>query len=116
VITACRPILLLHQLIEFSFVGGYSSKRKTSPALEGRPRGSPRWQYYLTNVCLEIGPLPPFAPHFPDPQVLIRLIGRQRGSTVERLPFLDTYRTMCRTPEPAFRRILEGMRELSFSG
>src|SRR6516225_11531695 len=26
------------------------------------------------------------------------------------LPFLDTYRTMCRAPEPAFRRVLEGIR------
>ena len=31
------------------------------------------------------------------------------------LPFLDTYRTMCRAPEPAFRRILEDMRELRFA-
>ena len=30
------------------------------------------------------------------------------------LPFLDTYRTMCRAPEPAFRRILEDVRELRF--
>jgi hypothetical protein len=28
------------------------------------------------------------------------------------LPFLDTYRTMCRAPEPAFRRILEDIRAL----
>jgi site-specific DNA recombinase len=28
------------------------------------------------------------------------------------LPFLDTYRTMCRAPEPAFRSVLEGIREL----
>ena len=31
------------------------------------------------------------------------------------LPFLDTYRTMCRAPEPDFRRILEGIRELRFA-
>src|SRR5262249_39155748 len=31
------------------------------------------------------------------------------------LPFLDTYRTMCRAPEPAFRTILEDMRELRFA-
>jgi hypothetical protein len=31
------------------------------------------------------------------------------------LPFLDTYRTMCRAPEPAFRRTLEGIRELRFA-
>ena len=31
------------------------------------------------------------------------------------LPFLDTYRTMCRAPEPAFRRILEDIRELRFA-
>ena len=30
------------------------------------------------------------------------------------LPFLDTYRTMCRAPEPGFRRILEDIRELRF--
>jgi hypothetical protein len=31
------------------------------------------------------------------------------------LPFLDTYRTMCRAPEPAFQRILEDVRELRFA-
>jgi hypothetical protein len=31
------------------------------------------------------------------------------------LPFLDTYRTMCRAPEPAFRQILEEVRELRFA-
>jgi hypothetical protein len=31
------------------------------------------------------------------------------------LPFLDTYRTMCRAPEPAFRQILEDVRELRFA-
>jgi len=31
------------------------------------------------------------------------------------LPFLDTYRTMCGAPEPAFRQILEGVRELRFA-
>jgi hypothetical protein len=30
------------------------------------------------------------------------------------LPFLDTYRTMCRAPEPAFRQVLEDIRELRF--
>jgi hypothetical protein len=30
------------------------------------------------------------------------------------LPFLDTYRTMCRVPAPAFRQILEDIRELRF--
>jgi hypothetical protein len=30
------------------------------------------------------------------------------------LPFLDTYRTMCLAPEPAFRQILEGIRDLRF--
>jgi hypothetical protein len=34
---------------------------------------------------------------------------------VRRLPFLDTYRTMCRAPEPAFRQILEDVRELGFA-
>src|SRR5262245_21510451 len=28
------------------------------------------------------------------------------------LPFLDTYRTMCFAPDPAFRRVLEEIREL----
>jgi hypothetical protein len=32
-----------------------------------------------------------------------------------RVPFLDTHRTMCRTPEPGFRRVLEGIRELRFA-
>ena len=31
------------------------------------------------------------------------------------LPFLYTYRTMCNAPEPAFRRILEDIRELRFA-
>jgi hypothetical protein len=31
------------------------------------------------------------------------------------LPFLDTYRTMCRVPEPAFRQTLEDIRELRFA-
>jgi hypothetical protein len=31
------------------------------------------------------------------------------------LPFLDTYRTMCRAPEPVFRQILEDIRELRFA-
>jgi hypothetical protein len=30
-------------------------------------------------------------------------------------PFLDTYRTMCLAPEPAFRRILEDVQELRFA-
>jgi len=33
----------------------------------------------------------------------------------EWLPFLDTYRTMCRNPEPTFRQILEDVRELRFA-
>jgi hypothetical protein len=31
------------------------------------------------------------------------------------LPFQDTYRTMCHAPEPAFRRVLEDIRELRFA-
>ena len=31
------------------------------------------------------------------------------------LPFLNTYRTMCRTPEPDFRQILEDVRALRFA-
>ena len=30
-------------------------------------------------------------------------------------PFLNTYRTMCRAPEPAVRQILEDVRELRFA-
>jgi hypothetical protein len=29
------------------------------------------------------------------------------------LPFLDTYRTMCMAPQPDFRRLLEGIREMN---
>jgi hypothetical protein len=36
------------------------------------------------------------------------------GDLTPWLPFLDTYRTMCRAPEPAFRRVLEDIRELRF--
>ena len=28
------------------------------------------------------------------------------------LPFVDTYRTMCRAPEPGFKRVLEGVRDM----
>jgi hypothetical protein len=31
------------------------------------------------------------------------------------LPFLDTYRTLCRAPEPAFRRVLEQIREIQLA-
>jgi site-specific DNA recombinase len=31
------------------------------------------------------------------------------------LPFLDTYRTMCRAPKPAFRQILEDIRDMRFA-
>jgi hypothetical protein len=34
----------------------------------------------------------------------------------EWLPFLDTYRTIRVAPEPTFRMILEGIRDLSFAG
>ena len=40
----------------------------------------------------------------------------ESGPSADWLPFLDTYRTMCRAPEPAFRRILEDVRELRFAG
>jgi hypothetical protein len=32
-----------------------------------------------------------------------------------RLPFLDTYRTMCVAPERQFRRVLEEIREMRFA-
>jgi hypothetical protein len=38
-----------------------------------------------------------------------------KASGIKWLPFLDTYRTMCRAPEPAFRRVLEEIRELQFA-
>jgi len=31
------------------------------------------------------------------------------------LPFLNTYRTMCRAPEPDFRQILKDVRALPFA-
>lgn len=34
---------------------------------------------------------------------------------VDPLPFLDTYRTMYRAPEAAFRQVLEDIREFRFS-
>jgi hypothetical protein len=37
------------------------------------------------------------------------------GDQTAWLPFLDTYRTMCHAPEPAFRQILEDIRELQFA-
>jgi hypothetical protein len=40
-----------------------------------------------------------------------------RICTVQRwLPFLDTYRTMCLAPQPDFRRLLEGIREMKLAG
>ncbi len=43
----------------------------------------------------------------------------QTNSDAERptawLPFLNTYRTMCLVPEPAFRRILEDIRDLQMA-
>jgi hypothetical protein len=31
------------------------------------------------------------------------------------LPFLDAYRTMCVAPQPEFRRLLEGIREMKLA-
>jgi hypothetical protein len=39
----------------------------------------------------------------------------EKAKRINWLPFLDTYRTMCRAPEPAFREILEDVRELQFA-
>jgi hypothetical protein len=39
----------------------------------------------------------------------------EKANEINWLPFLDTYRTMCRAPEPAFQRILEDVRELRFA-
>jgi hypothetical protein len=47
----------------------------------------------------------------PDPKNLKVL----RDLAVSWLPFLDTYRTMCLAPEPAFRRILKDIWELRFA-
>jgi hypothetical protein len=49
-----------------------------------------------------------------DPVVWRDRMHRARRPTAW-LPFLDTYRTMCRAPEPAFRSILEGIRDLRFA-
>ena len=38
-----------------------------------------------------------------------------RGEQAAWLLFLDRYRTICRAPEPAFREILEDVRELRFA-
>src|SRR5436190_22733783 len=48
---------------------------------------------------------------------IIARAGRPGGKrpAVIWLPFLDTYRTMCCAPEPAFRRILENIRVLGFA-
>jgi hypothetical protein len=61
-----------------------------------------------------------------QPAVLISLIAHIVGMPLHddvvrttdrllRLPFLDTYRTMCRMPQPAFRRLLEGVRGFGFA-
>jgi hypothetical protein len=39
----------------------------------------------------------------------------EKAKRINWLPFVDTYRTMCRSPEPTFRRILEDIRELRFA-
>ena len=38
-----------------------------------------------------------------------------KANRIKWLPLLDTYRTMCRAPEPAFQQILEDVRELRFA-
>jgi hypothetical protein len=38
-----------------------------------------------------------------------------RATYASWLPFADTYRTMCRSPNPAFRQILETIRDLRFA-
>ena len=36
----------------------------------------------------------------------------QLGPCLYWLPFVDTYRTMCRSPEPEFKRVLEDVRDM----
>jgi hypothetical protein len=38
-----------------------------------------------------------------------------KRATSNMLPFLDTYRTMCRAPDRNFRRVLEDIRELALA-
>ena len=53
--------------------------------------------------------------NLPDPVGLLRRIYWPHGySDGVWLPFLNTYRTMCRAPEPNFRQILEDVRGLRF--
>jgi hypothetical protein len=47
----------------------------------------------------------------PDNRAVLSRLHILRGEDrIGWLPFLDTYRTMCCAPEPAFRRILEDIR------
>jgi MFS transporter, MHS family, shikimate and dehydroshikimate transport protein len=45
---------------------------------------------------------------------VLMVVEHAPGDPTAWLPFLNTYRTMCRAPDPGFRRILEDIRELHF--
>ena len=77
--------------------GHYTFNRPPKPRLEHADRRITKQRTYGVpkRVC-------------PD----LRLL---RSALICWLPFLDTYRTMCLAPEPAFRRILEDIRELRFA-
>jgi len=40
---------------------------------------------------------------------------REKISKIKWLPFLNTYRKICRAPEPAFRRLLDDVREFWYA-
>jgi hypothetical protein len=40
---------------------------------------------------------------------------RPRETGDAKLPFLDTYRTMCLAPQPDFRRVLEDVRAMQLA-
>ena len=58
---------LTNLCIVFQMAGILVKKKRRAQRQKESRAGSPRCQYYLTNVCFEIGPLSPFAPYFPDP-------------------------------------------------
>jgi hypothetical protein len=72
---------------------------------------------YLKALCANIDPHRPnltidteFESIRPHSAVLLLMADRTGW-----LPFLNTYRTMCREPVPAFRQVLEKVRALRFA-
>jgi hypothetical protein len=49
------------------------------------------------------------------PVSVVRKLESEKPRKINWLRFLNTYRTMCRAPDPNFRRVLEDIRELALA-